>query len=178
MGTARRHDWRTKIARRKTYKWRSTFLWCPAVILLLLAACRFNPDIRNDEFGHLYGTWVQDSVAMQDRLLQYTLHEFRFTADSVYVTLRTTASVKKIADACYGDGHWTEYTRGQYIVRGDSLLVEGWYREPDGRLKTAGCHHIGKYRPRLGIVYQSPDSLALKNPLDQHVISLRRVITD
>ena len=175
MGKAGRHDRRIKIAIRNTNNWRGALFWCPALILLLIASCRFNPEVRNAHLGYLAGTWVQDSVAMQDSRLQYTLHELRFTPDSVYITLRTTAKVKQVSDSCYGDGHWTEYTRGLYIVRGDSLLIEGWYRQPNGQLKTSGCHHVGKYRPRFGIKLQNPDSLILENPIDQQVIALRHV---
>src|SRR5690606_17563872 len=98
-----------------------------------------------------------------------------FTPDSVYITLRTVAKVQRLTDSCYGDGQWTEYTRGLYIVRGDSLLIEGWYREPDGRLKTAGCHNIGKYRPRFKIIRQSTDSLLLEEHLSRHVLSLQKI---
>lgn len=175
MGTARRHDWRVKI-KKHNERLGALFLWRPALLLLLLfAACRFNPDIHNENLTYLHGAWVQDSVAMQRDLLQYTLHELKFTADSVYMTLHTVANVQKTTDSCYGNGQWTEYTRGLYVVRGDSLLVEGWYREANGKLKTSGCHNIGKYRPRFKIIRQTADSLVLEERLSRQVLSLRKI---
>lgn len=111
---------------------------------------------------------------MQDQLLQYTLHEFEITRDSIYAVMHTVSKVQKMADSCYGNGQWTEYTRGIYVVREDSLLIEGWYRQPDGQLKTSGCHHIGKYRPRFKIVYHSTDSLVLDDHIDRRLIRLRK----
>jgi len=143
-------------------------------ILLFFSSCRFNPDTPSTGADYLYGSWVQDRAAMQDQLLQYTLHEFRITPDSIYTVMHTASRVQKMADSCYNDGQWTEYTRGIYVVREDSLLIEGWYRQPDGQLKTSGCHHIGKYRPRFKIVRHSADSLVLEDHIARHLIHLRR----
>jgi len=144
------------------------------MFFLFLSACRFNPDIRGDGADYLQGTWIQDSVAMQDELLYYTLHELTFIRDSIYATLHTASKVRTIPDSCYGNGQWTEYARGVYVVRGDSLLVEGWYARDDWRLKTSGCHHTGQYLPRFRIVRHTTDSLILEHRYDQRILSLRK----
>lgn len=144
------------------------------MFVLSFIACRFNPDVRGEGADYLQGTWLQDSVAMQDELLNYTLHELTFVRDSIYATLHTTSKVKTIPDSCYGNGQWTEYARGVYIVRGDSLLVEGWYSRADWQLKTAGCHRIGQYLPRFKIARYTADSLVLEHRYDQRTLSLRK----
>lgn len=173
MGTAGRHDWRAEINTQRTRQCRQLMLALP-IILIYFGACRLNSDSPSTGADHLYGSWSQDSVALQDQLLEYTLHEFRLTPDSIYGVLRTVSRVPRIVDSCYGDGFWTEYIRGIYVVRQDSLLVEGWYRQPDGQLKTSGCHHIGKYRPRFKIVFHSADSLVLEDHIDRRLIELQK----
>ncbi|MFC3199179.1 fumarate hydratase [Parapedobacter deserti] len=143
-------------------------------MLFLSAGCRFNPDVQYEGADYLQGIWVQDSVPMQDILLQYTSHELSFTCDSIYATLHTTSKVKNIADSCYNDGRWTEHAKGVYVVRGDSLLVDGQYTNADLRPKTSGCYRIGQYLPRFKIVRYSADSLVLENRHDQRSIVLRK----
>ena len=117
---------------------------------------------------------MQDSTAMQADLLRYTLHELKFTCDSIYATLHTTSKTKNIADSCYNNGQWTEYAKGIYVVRGDSLLVDGLYTKDDGRQKISGCYRIGQYLPRFKIVRHTADSLVLENRYDQRPLLLRK----
>ena len=175
MGAARGYDRRVEVTVSDSRKSVLQPLSALLLIALCLSACRFNPDMRQEGLEYLHGRWTQDSVAMQGDLLQYTLHELTVTPDSIYFTLHTTARVKKMADSCYNDGTWVEYARGLYVVRQDSLLVEGWYRQADGQLKTAGCHHIGKYRPRFLILHHTADSLILEERLSRQRLLLRRV---
>lgn len=120
------------------------------------------------------GVWIQESVPMQDGLLQYTLHEFKFICDSVYVTMHTTSKVKNVADTCYADGTWREYAKGVYVVRGDSLLVDGLYTKADGKQKITGCYRSGQYLPRFKINQTTADSLVLEGRFDQRTIHLRK----
>lgn len=144
------------------------------MFFLFLSSCRFNSDLQHEGADYLQGTWTQDSISMQAALLHYTLHELTFTCDSVYATLRTTSKAKNIADSCYNDGEWTEYAKGVYVVRGDSLLVDGLYTRSNWRQKISGCYHIGQYLPRFKIVRYTADSLVLENRYDQRPILLRK----
>ena len=144
------------------------------MLFLSLSSCRFNPDVQHEGAEYLQGTWIQDSIPMQGALLHYTLHELTFTCDSIYATLHTTSKAKNIADSCYNDGQWTEYAKGVYVVRGDSLLVDGLYTRANWRQKISGCYHIGQYLPRFKIVRYTPDSLVLENRYDQRPILLRK----
>ncbi|MBK1439349.1 fumarate hydratase [Parapedobacter sp. ISTM3] len=145
------------------------------MLFLSMSSCHFNPDVQSEGADYLQGLWIQDSVPMQHALLQYTLHELKFTCDSIYATLRTRSKVKNVADSCYNAGQWTEYAIGVYVVRGDSLLVDGLYTKPDWRRKTSGCHRTGQYLPRFKIVRYSADSLVLENRYDQRPILLRKI---
>jgi len=149
-------------------------LWIVGMFVLCAMGCRFNPEIQNEGAGYLQGEWVQDSIPMQDALLKYTLHHLKFTCDSIYATLHVSAKVRNIADSCYNDGQWTEYAKGVYVVRGDSLIVDGLYTKSDWKQKISGCYHIGQYLPRFKIVRHSTDSLWLESRYDQRPLLLRK----
>lgn len=122
----------------------------------------------------MQGTWVQESVPHQNELLNYSLNEFRFSCDSVYVTVRNFAKEPVIIDACYNGGEWTEYARGLYIIRNDSLLIEATYVHANGKQKLTGCYHIGQYLSRLSIEKQTVDSLFLQDRNSYLPIQLRK----
>lgn len=139
-----------------------------------VSACEFHSEYQHEGAEYLQGVWVQDSVAFQDELIQYTLHELKFTCDSIYAVLHTHTSALNIADSCYNNGSWTEYAKGVYVVRGDSLLVDGLYTRADSKQKISGCYRSGQYLPRFKIVRYSTDSLELHSRYDQRAILLRK----
>ena len=122
----------------------------------------------------LHGVWVQDSVPQQDRMLRYTLHEFKFVCDSVYMTFQVNAKVKNIPDSCFGDGSWNEYAKGVYVMRGDSIIVEGLFTKDNWKQKASGCHRIGPYNPRFKLIHHDADSVVLQSRFDQTPIVLRK----
>lgn len=144
------------------------------ILFLLVGGCRLNSDMQYRGADYLQGVWVQDSIHMQDALLQYTLHELKFTCDSIYTTMHVRSKVRNVADSCYNGGQWTEYAKGIYVVRGDSLIVDGLYTKPDWRQKISGCYRIGQYLPRFKIVRHSADSLTLESRYDPRPLLLRK----
>jgi len=122
----------------------------------------------------LQGVWIQDSTINQDKMLDYTLHEFRFVCDSVYVIMHVNSHIQRIADSCYGEGQWKEYAKAVYSVRGDSMIVEGVYTKPNGKQKISGCHRHGQYIPRYHLTVKSKDSLVLENKFEGRPIVLRK----
>lgn len=169
MGTARGYDRRAEITKK------ACRIATSGMLLLFLFGCRFNSDIQSKGADYLQGVWRQDHTPMQDQLLQYTLHEFTFRCDSVYATLQTTSTTRNIPDSCFNNGKWTEYAKGVYVVRGDSLLVDGLYTKADWRQKISGCYRIGQYLPRFKIVRHTADSLVLENRFDPRPILLRKI---
>lgn len=136
--------------------------------------------VRNSEYQHtgadfLQGVWVQDSIPFQDELIQYTMHEFKFTCDSIYATLHTFSKARNVSDSCYNNGQWTEYAKGVYVVRGDSVLVDGLYTKENWKQKVSGCYREGQFLPRFDVVSVSQDSLVLQSRYDQRPILLKKV---
>lgn len=146
-----------------------------AVVFFFLSACRFNSNYQNVGESALQGTWIQESVPHQNELLSYSLHEFRFSCDSVYVTIRNFAKEPIIVDSCYNGGEWTEYAQGLYVIRNDSLLIEATYMHENGKQKLTGCYHIGQYLPRLSIGKQTADSLYLQDRNSYIPMNLRKI---
>jgi len=149
-------------------------LFLAGILVLLASSCRFNSDYQYEGAEYLQGVWTQDSIPMQDALLQYTLYDLKFTCDSIYATLHVTSKTRNIADSCYNNGQWTEYAKGVYVVRGDSLIVDGLYTKPDWSQKISGCYRSGQYLPRFKIVRYTADSLMLENRFDPRPLLLRK----
>lgn len=143
-------------------------------MLLFLSSCVRHSEMQSEGADYLQGVWIQDSILHQSQMMDYTLHEFRFVCDSVYTTMQVHAKMQRISDSCYNNGEWTEYARGVYVVRGDSLIGEGIYTRPNGKYKTSGCHRTGTYLPRYRIAYHDADSLVLESRFDQRPVILRK----
>jgi hypothetical protein len=145
--------------------------------LLFLSSCKFNSNYQNEGELSLQGTWIQETVPYQNELLNYSLHEFRFSCDSVYVKIRNFAKNPIIVDSCYNGGEWAEYAKGLYVIRNDSLLIEATYTYENGKQKLKGCYNIGQYLPRLHIKKQSADSLYIGLRNSHIPINLRKTET-
>lgn len=147
------------------------------ILILILSSCKFNPKMQHSGDASIQGSWTAESVPYQDSLLNYQLHDFKFTCDSVYVKIKTFSKTKMEVDSCFKNGEWDEYARGVYVVRGDSLLIEATYTHENWKQKLSGCHHIGQYLPRFEISKQTADSLVLKNRYSHIPVELRRTET-
>lgn len=144
-------------------------------MFLICLSCQRNSEMQSVGASYLQGEWVQDSIPAQDKMLQYTLTDFTFTCDSIYTTLHVRAKQQQIPDSCYNNGSWTEYAKGVYVVRGDSIVVDGIYTKAQGKQKVSGCYRIGQYLPRFKIAKYTSDSLVLESRYDQRPIVLRKV---
>ena len=123
-----------------------TFALLLLTITLFLGSCWMNPNMQKPGVKEFQGEWQQDSVPMQKKLLTYSLYHFKFTCDSFFVSIKTFTKVNYGADSCMKAGHWTEYTKGNYGQRNDSLFLKGEFCNPDFTLKeTTGCFRFGMY---------------------------------
>lgn len=154
---------------------RTYFLLIVSVCGVFFSSCKFNPNMQDEGEPYLQGVWVQDSVTNQDSRLTYSLYKFKFTCDSVYITLNTHSKVKTVVDSCFGNGHWTEYARGVYLVRNDSLLIESTFTRENWRQKLSGCHRIGQFLPRFKLIHHGTDSLRLESQYYQTQVNLKKV---
>ena len=145
--------------------------------ICLMLSCKRNSIYQGEGVDFLQGNWIQESVPYQDSLLQYQLHEFRFTCDSVYIKIQQYARARTIPEECYNNGNWEEYAKGVYLIRNDSLLIEATYTYQDGKQKLRGCYHIGQYLDHFKIQKQTRDSLALMSKNSHIPIRLRKTST-
>jgi hypothetical protein len=126
---------------------------------LLLAACSFNPNMQGNGQGYLQGEWQQDSVPMQKRMLNYSLYKFRFSCDSFFVSMQTFSKVNPGADSCMKAGQWTEFAKGDYQQKNDTLHLKGLFANANWSLKDpGGCFRSGVYEEFFKITKKT-DSL-------------------
>ena len=143
-------------------------------LLLALSSCTFNRDVQRPGVDFLQGTWQQDSVPLQSKLLNYTLYNIRFSCDSVFIVTQNFSKVNYGTDTCMNSGHWQEYVRGKYELQHDTLRVRGLYCNPDFSLKNEGCFHNGVYEDffKLGRANDSlmhVSSFSSTIPFDLHL---------
>ena len=143
-------------------------------MLLAFSACQRHSEMQTEGVAQLQGVWVQDSIPNQSKMLNYTLHEFTFKCDSVYVTMDVHAQTKTMPDSCFKDGNWQEYAKAVYVLRGDSIIVEGIYTKENFKQKISGCYKNGQFLPRYKIEFASSDSVILHNKYDSRPIVLRK----
>jgi hypothetical protein len=143
-------------------------------VLFAFVSCQRHSDMQDEGASFLQGVWVQDSIPHQDQLLNYVLHELKFTCDSLYTTMHVHASTKAMPDSCFKEGRWTEYAKAVYVVRGDSLITEGVYTRDNWKQRISGCYKQGQYLPRFKIVRYTADSLVLQNRFDSNPMILRK----
>lgn len=116
------------------------------LLLFVFSSCWMNPNMQNPGVTGLQGEWQQDTVFMQKQLVTYSLYHFRFSCDSFFMSIKTFSKVNYGADTCMNSGRWTEYTRGHYEQRNDTLFLKGQFCNPNYTIKEdAGCFRIGNY---------------------------------
>lgn len=137
------------------------------IIFLLLTSCKFNPNLQGKGTDYLQGVWAEDSVSYRDQLLQYTKHHYKFTCDSFYTTLTTFAKTNMYPDSCFNEGKWTEYAKGNYTVKGDSLVLSGTFTKSNFKQKISGCYRIGLYLETF-IIKDKPGKTIHLQSVKQH----------
>jgi hypothetical protein len=141
-----------------------------------LSSCWMNPNMQKPGQTYLQGEWSQDSVPMQNKLVNYSLHHFRFSCDSFFVSIKTFSKVNYGADSCMKTGHWTEYTRGHYEQRNDTLFLKGQFCNPDYTVKDdPGCFRIGVYEEFFKVSKKADSLIQLSSisnviPINAHLI--------
>ena len=138
--------------------------------------CWFNPNVQGKGQLYLQGEWRQDSVPNQKRLLEYSLHHLRFSCDSFYIQVNSYSKVNNNADTCLHSDHWSEYIKGTYQQRNDTLFLKGLFCNPDYTLKEdAGCLRIGVYEEAFKVKKQRDSLIQFAStaniiPINAHLI--------
>ncbi|MFZ4862503.1 fumarate hydratase [Sphingobacterium sp. Mn56C] len=159
----------------KEYSNKKAYLGMSLGMLFALLGCYRHSDMQTEGVPFLQGIWVQDSVAHQDQLLSYTLNQMTFTCDSMYTQMQVHAKTQTLPDSCYKGGQWTEFAKAVYVLRGDSIIVDGVYTKENGKQKISGCYKSGEYAPRFKLTQISKDSIILENRFDGTPILLRKI---
>jgi hypothetical protein len=153
--------------------------YLPAFCFLLSAfsfSCRLNPNMQTPGENYLQGEWQQDSVTKQTQLLSYSLYHLKFSCDSFFVTIRSFSKVNTGADTCMNSGHWTEYCRGTYEEKNDTLHLKGQFCNADMTIKDdKGCFRSGDYEEFFKISKKSDSLVQFAStsnviPIDAHLI--------
>ena len=143
-----------------------------AFCFFTLSSCKFNPNMQGKGRENLQGIWEEDSVAYQNDRLKYSKHKFRFTCDSVYVTINTFSKVNTYPDSCYNQGKWAEYAKGTYQGNQDTLMITATFTKPDFKQKISGCYRTGQYLPAFVIKKSNKDTLYLEGLQDHLPLKL------
>lgn len=173
MGTARRHDRRLEIIMQKTCRLAA---FCLLLLALCFSSCWFNPNRQTPGESYLQGEWQQDSVPTQKRLITYSLYHLKFTCDSFFVSIKSFSTVNTGPDNCMAKGQWTEYVRGTYEQKNDTLHVKGQFCNPDWTLKDdKGCFRSGDYEDFFKVTKTNDSNIQFAStsnviPIDAHLI--------
>lgn len=149
--------------------------FCFLLFAFSFNACKFNPGLQGQGEGYLQGEWQQDTVALQKQLVNYSLYHLKFSCDSFFISIKTFSKATA-GDSCIKNGTWTEYAKGVYDKRNDTLHVRGLFCNADYSYKDpSGCFRSGVYEERFkvskktdSVVQFSPISSVI--PINAHLI--------
>ena len=135
------------------------FRLVPFLLVITLNACSMNPDLQTPGLKYLQGEWQQEALPAQRLLVTHSLNNLRFSCDSFFMKIRTVSKVNYGADTCMNSGHWTEYIRGTYSQKLDTLHLKGQFCNADGSFKDEkSCFRFGDYEEYFK-VKKTKDSL-------------------
>lgn len=151
---------------KKSFYLKKAFQLLP--LTFLLCSCSFNPAIQGKGETYLQGEWQQDSIAVGKQLVTYSLSNIKFNCDSFYITVNTVSNVNYGADSCMNKGRWTEFMRGKYSQKNDTLHLKGFFYKANGTLKGVNdCFRVGVYEEFFKVKKQSDSLIQLSvNPAD------------
>ncbi|MEO7211693.1 fumarate hydratase [Mucilaginibacter sp.] len=133
---------------------KSHILYLLSFVFILASSCRFNPDMQGPGEAALQGEWQQDSVVLQKKLLNYSLYHFKFSCDSFFVSIKSFSKANGgYPDSCVQNGQWSEYAKGVYEQKHDTLRLKGLFSNADLTYKIeGGCFRSGKYEETFKLV--------------------------
>lgn len=108
------------------------------------SSCTRLPDIQGTGSPTVQGVWEQQDL--DTALETYTKHKFKFSCDSFYLEMEIKNKLHYFADTCSNDGKRIEYAKGIYVLKEDSLFLNGVYTKENYKQKISGCFNIGSYR--------------------------------
>jgi len=135
------------------------YLSALTLIAVLCFGCGVNPNLQGKGEVYLQGEWQQDSIPMQNKLLEYSTYRLKFSCDSFYLQISSFSKVNNRLDTCVKSGRWVEYVKGDYRQQGDTLHLKGQFCNAHYEIKEeGGCFRAGPYE-ELFKVSKKTDSL-------------------
>lgn len=135
------------------------FAFCFSLFALSFCSCSFNPNLQGKGAVFLQGEWKQQPDAVDKQLLTYSLYDLTFSCDSFFIQVNSYSKINNGPDSCMHNGHWTEYIKGSYQQRNDTLHLKGQFCNSDYTLKNeGGCFRSGIYE-ELFKISKKNDSL-------------------
>ena len=141
-----------------------------------LSSCHLNPNMQTPGEDYLQGEWQQDSVTKQSQLVSYSLYHLKFSCDSFFVVIKSFSKINTGADTCMSSGRWTEYCRGTYEQKHDTLHLKGQFCNPDYTIKDdKGCFRSGDYEEFFKVSKKTDSLVQFASttnviPIDAHLI--------
>jgi len=133
-----------------------------SALILLAPACSPNANLQGAGESYLQGEWQQETTTIQKQLVSYSLYHFKFTCDSVFIKQQTFSSVNYGSDTCMSKGRWTEYMRGTYDQKNDTVHIKGVFCNADYSSKEpGGCFRSGLYEDFFKVTQKRDSSLQL-----------------
>jgi len=146
------------------------------LLFALGTGCKLNPDMQTPGEGYLQGEWQQDSIPQQKALLSYSLYHLKFTCDSFYFVIKSVSKVNTGSDSCMDSGHWTEYIKGTYQQKNDTLHAKGLFCNKDWTIKDdKGCFRYGDYEEFFKITKNSAGIVQFANTTNVIPINARLI---
>jgi hypothetical protein len=144
--------------------------------ILFLSSCSPNPNFQGRGKDYLQGEWQQQPGVIEKQLVNYTLYNFKFNCDSFFVAMQTHSKVNYGADTCMSSGQWTEYAKGKYEQRQDTLVMKGFFCNANYSLKdVGGCFRSGVYEDYFKTVKQSDSLINLTSTSSVLPLNLRLI---
>jgi len=155
---------------------KSLSAFCLLFSAFMLAACSRNADVQGKGQPYLQGEWQQDPSAVQKQLMTYSTFHFKFTCDSFYIRQQTFTRINYGSDTCMNKGKWTEYIRGTYNQKHDTLLLKGDFCNADYSLKIdQGCFRYGVYEDVFKVVKKTDSLIQLSGAASEIPLNIRLV---
>lgn len=156
--------------------WRGVGVRLLFAIILILASCSRDAAVQGKGETYLQAEWKQDSIPMQKQLLSYSLYNFKFSCDSVFMQINSYSKVNSGADSCMNAGHWSEYIRGTYVQSHDTIRIRGNFCNADYTLKKQeGCFRSGPYEEFFKVTKKTDSLIQFSSTSNVIPVNLRLI---
>lgn len=144
------------------------------VFCVLLLSCKKHQDNCIPVTSNFFqGNWNYDKAITN---LGGTNYTFTFQNDSFKMNIFTVTDLVLVP--CNYINSWSEYTKGTWLYKNDSLIFNGFYCDEDYNiLDSSTCPQVidtGAFYKEFNNVYYCNDTLVFQNTFTYDLIKLKR----